>query len=216
MSHQFLKDPSAESRISTKLSQSCFFKPPKILPYFHEKRTFTFFILKTPDYLHEPMHGKTYNLHRRKQRRRSAVTAKLISTFVFATRIAQFQRNCWTRSETHIDGFLMHRLISIMAKPLCYCGDACIHNACTFSYCLCTLHLYTRFLQCRLMQHNKTHDKMQHDDLKHGLQGFNLQPRVHCLAVGICKIDIVLVVCCSSIDQASKIQPMYSILSHVM
>ena len=32
----------------------------------------------------EPHHGKTNNLHRRKQRRRSA---KLISAFVFATRI---------------------------------------------------------------------------------------------------------------------------------
>ena len=42
----------------------------------------------------EPPHGKTNNLHRRKQRRRSApafaVTAKLISAFVFATRIVQF------------------------------------------------------------------------------------------------------------------------------
>ena len=38
----------------------------------------------------EPPRGKTNNLHRRKQRRRSAVTAKLISTFVFATRIVQF------------------------------------------------------------------------------------------------------------------------------
>ena len=46
--------------------------------------------------LFEPPHGKTNNLHRRKQRRRSAsrpgftVTAKLISAFVFATRIVQF------------------------------------------------------------------------------------------------------------------------------
>ena len=38
----------------------------------------------------EPPHGKTNNLHRRKQRRRSASqTAKLISAFVFATRIVQ-------------------------------------------------------------------------------------------------------------------------------
>ena len=35
-------------------------------------------------------HVKTNNLHRRKQRRRSAVSAKLISAFVFATRIVQF------------------------------------------------------------------------------------------------------------------------------
>ena len=39
----------------------------------------------------EPPHGKTNNLRRRKQRRRSASrTAKLISGFVFATRIVQF------------------------------------------------------------------------------------------------------------------------------
>ena len=41
----------------------------------------------------EPPHGKTNNLHMRKQRRRSAsrlLSAKLISAFVFATRIVQF------------------------------------------------------------------------------------------------------------------------------
>ena len=44
----------------------------------------------------EPPHGKTNNLPRRKQRRRSAsqisfaVTAKLLSAFGFATRIEQF------------------------------------------------------------------------------------------------------------------------------
>ena len=38
---------------------------------------------------YEPPHGKTNNLHRRKQRRRSA-SRKLISTFVFATRIVKF------------------------------------------------------------------------------------------------------------------------------
>ena len=38
----------------------------------------------------EPPRGKTNNLHRRKQRRSTAVTAKLISAFVFATRIVQF------------------------------------------------------------------------------------------------------------------------------
>ena len=42
--------------------------------------------------LYEPPHGKTNNLHRRKQKTRIsfAVTAKLISVFVFATRILQF------------------------------------------------------------------------------------------------------------------------------
>ena len=40
----------------------------------------------------EPVHEKNNNLHRRKQSRRSAsrlLTSKLISTFVFATRIVQ-------------------------------------------------------------------------------------------------------------------------------
>ena len=39
--------------------------------------------------LNEPRREKTGFLHMRKQRRRSAVTAKLISAFVFATRIVQ-------------------------------------------------------------------------------------------------------------------------------
>ena len=41
----------------------------------------------------EPAHGKTNNLHRRKQNAQIsfAVTAKLISAFVFATLIVQFQ-----------------------------------------------------------------------------------------------------------------------------
>ena len=38
----------------------------------------------------EPPREKTNNLHRRKQRRRFAVTAKLISAFVFASRIVHF------------------------------------------------------------------------------------------------------------------------------
>ena len=44
------------------------------------------------NFRYEPQHGKTNNLHRRKQRRRSAfaVTAKLLSAFVFATPIVQF------------------------------------------------------------------------------------------------------------------------------
>ena len=42
-------------------------------------------IFKFISRINEPPHGKTNNLHRRKQR-----TAKLISAFVFATRIVQF------------------------------------------------------------------------------------------------------------------------------
>ena len=42
-------------------------------------------------YIFEPLHEKTNNLHMRKQRRRisCAVTAQLISAFVFATQIVQ-------------------------------------------------------------------------------------------------------------------------------
>ena len=41
---------------------------------------------------YEPPHGKTNNLHRRKKKAQIsfAVTAKLISAFVFTTRIVQF------------------------------------------------------------------------------------------------------------------------------
>ena len=49
-------------------------------------------ILTKLSLIYEPLHGKTNTLHRRKQRRRSAsqsVTAKLISAFVFATRLVQ-------------------------------------------------------------------------------------------------------------------------------
>ena len=45
-------------------------------------------ILERPNIINEPPHGKTNNLHMRKQRRRSA--SRLISAFVFATRIVQF------------------------------------------------------------------------------------------------------------------------------
>ena len=38
----------------------------------------------------EPPHEKTNNMHMRKRRRRFVVTVKLISTFVFATRLVEF------------------------------------------------------------------------------------------------------------------------------
>ena len=43
-------------------------------------------------FLNEPVHGKTNNLHMRKQKTQisCAVTAQLISAFVFDTRIVQF------------------------------------------------------------------------------------------------------------------------------
>ena len=60
----------------------------------HRQRThFTIFIFKVLHLqLFEPPHGKTNNLHRRKQKTQIsfAVTAKLISAFVFTTRIVQF------------------------------------------------------------------------------------------------------------------------------
>ena len=80
----------------------------------------------------EPPHGKTNNLHRRKQRRRSAsLTAKLISAFVFATWIVQFlyflNPNCPSLAiffdctgrfvsdlfKNHIVGFSMRRFKSL-------------------------------------------------------------------------------------------------------
>ena len=50
-----------------------------------------YFLVTAFHNINEPPHGKTNNLHMRKQRRRSASRfAKLISAFVFATRIVQF------------------------------------------------------------------------------------------------------------------------------
>ena len=53
---------------------------------------------------YEPHHEKTGILHMRKQRRRSAVTAKLISAFVFATRIVQslFYLNPKFQASSHL------------------------------------------------------------------------------------------------------------------
>ena len=81
----------------------------------------------------EPPHGKTNNLHRRKQRRRS-VTAQLISAFVFATLIVQFLYflnpnfrpltifcDCSAQFvsdlvRTKIVGFLMHSIICLWIR----------------------------------------------------------------------------------------------------
>ena len=90
------------------------------------------------NYKNEPPHGKTNNLHRRKQRRRSA---KLISAFVFATRIVHFSStyiqnfkilaffdDCTCRFVsdlvgTQIVGFLTHRLKSQnLIRKTCPCN----------------------------------------------------------------------------------------------
>ena len=62
---------------------------------------------------YERPHGKTNNLHRRKQRCRSA---SLISTFVFATRIVKFlyflnPKFVSGMAGTQIVSFLTHRLV---------------------------------------------------------------------------------------------------------
>ena len=69
---------------------------PRVIKFFHTQRRLKIFLpinVKMPTIVgiltFEPPHGKTNNLHWRKQRRRS-VTAKLISAFVFATWIMQF------------------------------------------------------------------------------------------------------------------------------
>ena len=64
--------------------------------------------------IYEPPHGKTNNLHRRKQRRRSASrSAKLISAFVFATRIVQFL-------------FYLNTKFQASSSFLCLCRPVCV------------------------------------------------------------------------------------------
>ena len=72
----------------------------------------------------QPPHGKTNNLHRRKQRRRSAsrFTAKLISTFVFATRIVKFPLYLTPKFQASSLLLLLYSLICVspVRKPYCW------------------------------------------------------------------------------------------------
>ena len=123
--------------------------------------------------INEPPHGKTNNLHRRKQRRR-----KLISAFVFATRILQFLYflnlklnfmpltifyDCTARFvsdlvRTQIVGFLTHRLIC-MYQHLTHSGRTAHVLSCESSLHYVPLPtLMVRFDQnnFRLTKRNKT------------------------------------------------------------
>ena len=77
--------------ISTKLGAVIYFSHPQ-WAVAKIKNRMTRNIKKETDVHFEPPHGKTNNLHRRKTKAQIsfAVTAKLISAFVFATRIVQF------------------------------------------------------------------------------------------------------------------------------
>ena len=75
--------------------------------------------------IYEPPHGKTNYLHRRKQRHRSAcfaVTAKLISAFVFATRIVQFLFYLNPKFQASSSFLCLYRLVCVgpVRKPHCW------------------------------------------------------------------------------------------------
>ena len=71
------------------------------------------------DLANEPPHGKTNNLHMRKQRRR---TAKLISAFVFATRIVQFLFFLNPKFQASSSFLCLYRLVCVgpVWKPHCW------------------------------------------------------------------------------------------------
>ena len=79
----------------------------------------------------EPPRGKTNNLHRRKQRRRSAsrVTAKLISAFVFATRIVQFLCYLNPKFQASSSFLCLYRLVCVgpVRKPYCWFSNEAAH-----------------------------------------------------------------------------------------
>ena len=54
---------------------------------------------------YEPTHQKNNNLHMQKQRRRSAVTAQLISIFVFAIQVVQYNPTVVLWLKTQISRF---------------------------------------------------------------------------------------------------------------
>ena len=71
----------------------------------------------------EPPHGKTNNLHRRKKKMQIsfAETAKLISAFVFATRIVQFFFYLIPKFQASSSFLLLCRLVCVgpVRKPHC-------------------------------------------------------------------------------------------------
>ena len=75
----------------------------------------------------EPPHGKTNNMPRRKQRRRSA--AKLISAFVFATRIVQFLFYLNPKFQASSSFLCLYSLICVgpVRKPHCWFSHEAAH-----------------------------------------------------------------------------------------
>ena len=82
------------------------------------------FRISVCDLIYEPPHGKTNNLHMRKQRRRSAsrLTAKLISAFVFATRIVQFLFYLNPKFQASSSFLRLYRSVCVgpVRKPHCW------------------------------------------------------------------------------------------------
>ena len=80
--------------------------------------------------INEPPHGKTNNLHGRKQRRRSASrTAKLISAFVFATRIVQFLLYLTLKFQASSSFLCLYRSVCVrpVRKPHCWFSHEVAH-----------------------------------------------------------------------------------------
>ena len=75
----------------------------------------------------EPPHGKTNNLHRRKQRRRSAT--KLISAFVFATRIVRFLFYLNPKFQASSSFLCLYRPVCVgpVRKPHCWFSHEVAH-----------------------------------------------------------------------------------------
>ena len=82
---------------------------------------------------YEPPHGKSNNLHRQKQRRRSAssfaVTANLISAFVFATRIVQFLFYLNPKFQASSSFLCLYRPVCVgpVRKPHCWFSHETAH-----------------------------------------------------------------------------------------
>ena len=108
-------------------------------------------------YKYEPPHGKTSNLPRRKQRRR---TAKLISTFVFAIRIVQFRVYLNLKFQASSSFLCLCRLFCVgpVRKPYCWFSHEAVQSGSYIStyklMFLCFLNMI-RLLQAELQTSNK-------------------------------------------------------------
>ena len=81
--------------------------------------------------VYEPPRGKTNNLHRRKTKAQIsfAVTAKLISAFVFATRIVQFLFYLNPKFQASSSFLCLYRLVCVrpVRKPHCWFSHEVAH-----------------------------------------------------------------------------------------